>query len=79
MPTWKALLKNPVKEAPFYSCNALISGFLFFLGVNSLSYPFDYLLFRVMEYSQGGRSEALLSISSSGALKQLGVLGLKKY
>lgn len=54
--------QNLVKETPFYSCNALISAFIFLLGIDSLSYPFDDLLFRIMDYSQGGRSEALLSI-----------------
>lgn len=67
--------QNLEKETQFYLCEALISGFIFFLGMNSWSYPFDHFLLRIMEYSQGGRSEALLSISSSGALKQLGVLG----
>lgn len=65
--------QNLVKVTQFYLCKALISGFISFLGMDSLSYPFDDLLLGRMEYSQGGRSEALLCVSSTGALKQLGV------
>lgn len=53
--------QNLVKETSFYSGSALISGFLFILGINSLFYPFNSLLFRIMEYSQGDRLTCCLS------------------